>query len=157
MNAGDTDIQAVICTSGHIWSRGHPPTSTYTLTSLHTQTNTTWASRHTHGDTNPVGSCHLHNDLNSRSVEEASVSPHHHGWTLAVTQVNGGEDTLDEVVQIVPPGLKHVNLLPEAAGSGSLVGVGGCRDSQHLQRTVLHCFKMRIWPKAAAWRARAVI
>lgn len=56
-------------------------------------------------------------------------------------------------MQIVPPGLEHVDLLPQAAGAGSLVGVGGRGDSQHLQRTVLHCFQMGIRPEAAAFRA----
>lgn len=98
----------------------------------------------THGDTDPIGSCHLHNDLSSRSIEEASVSPHHHGWTLAIAQVNGREDTLDEVVKVVPSGLEHIDLFPQAVGAGSLVWVGGCRDSQDLQRAVVHCFKIKV-------------
>lgn len=50
-------------------------------------------------------------------------------------------------MQIVPPGLKYKDPFPQAACAGSLVRVRGCRDSQHLQRTVVHCFKMKIQPK----------
>lgn len=97
----------------------------------------------TSGVTDPIGSCHLHNDLNSRLVKEASISPHHHCGTLTVTEVNGGEDTLDEVVQIVPPGLEDMDLSSQTVGTRSLVSVRGCRDSQHSQRTVVHlCFEI---------------
>lgn len=69
MGAGDTDIHPVIA---------HSDMAMYPPTRSHIQT-------HTHGDTDPVGSCHLHNDLNSCPIKEASISPHHHRWTLAVT------------------------------------------------------------------------
>lgn len=97
----------------------------------------------THGDTDPICSCHLHNDPNSCLVEEATVSPHHHRGSLAVPQVNGGEDTLDEVVKVVPPGLEHVDRFPQATSAGPLVGVGGRGYSQHLQWTVVHCCRIK--------------
>lgn len=92
------------------------------------------------GDTDPVGSCHLDNDIDGGSIEVASVSPHHHSGPLAVAQIDGGEYTLDKVVKVVPLGLEHVHLLPEAAGAWSLVWVGGGGQSQNLQRTI-HRFR----------------
>lgn len=49
-------------------------------------------------------------------------------------------------MQIVPLGPKHTDPFSETADAGSLVWVGGCRDSQHLQRTVVHRFNVRIQP-----------
>lgn len=92
-----------------------------------------------HGHTDPVRSCHLYNDPDSRLVEEASISPDHHRGSLAVPQVDGGEDTLDEVVQVVLPGLEHIDSFPEATAAVPLVRIRGGGYGQHLQRTVVHC------------------
>lgn len=97
-----------------------------------------------HGHTDPVRSCHLHNDPDSCLVEEASVSPDHHRGSLAVPQVDGGENTLDEVVQVVLPALEHIDRFPEATAAGPLVRVRGGGYGQHLQRTVVHCWRVRI-------------
>ncbi|TNN81507.1 hypothetical protein EYF80_008279 [Liparis tanakae] len=50
------------------------------------------------------------------------IRPHHWEDHRGTETVNGGEDTLDEVVEIVPPGLEHMDLSRQAAGAGSLVG-----------------------------------
>lgn len=125
---------------------GKGDTDTHART--HNQHAHTNKQSHSHGDTDPVGSCHLHNDFSSRLVEEASVSPHHHCGSLAVAQVDGRENTLDKVVQVVPSGLEDTDLLPQAAGAGSLVGVRGRGYAHHLQGTGLHCFMNHLVQKA---------
>lgn len=97
-----------------------------------------------HGCTDPVRSCHLHNDPNSRLVEEASISTDHHRGALAVPQIDGGEDTLDEVVQVVLPGLEHTDHSPQATAAVPLVRIWGGGYGQHLQRTVVHCCRLRV-------------
>lgn len=99
-----------------------------------------------HGHTDPVRSCHLHNDRNSRSVEEASISTDHHRGALAVPQVDGGEDTLDEVVQVVLPALERIDHSPQATAAVPLVRIRGGGHGQHLQRTVVHCCRLRVQP-----------
>lgn len=99
-----------------------------------------------HGCTDPVRSCHLHNDPNSRLVEEASISTDHHRGALAVPQIDGGEDTLDEVVQVVLPGLEHIDHSPQATAAVPLVRIWGGGYGQHLQRTVVHCCRLRVQP-----------
>lgn len=125
---------------------GKGDTDTHTRT--HNQHAHTNKQSHSHGDTDPVGSCHLHNNFSSRLVEEASVSPHHHCGSLAVTQVDGRENTLDKVVQVVPSGLEDTDLPPQAAGAGPLVGVRGRGYAHHLQGTGVHCSMNHLEQKA---------
>lgn len=82
--------------------------------------------------TDPIGCCHLYYDLDGGGVEVAPVSSHYHGGALAVSQVDGGEDTLDEVLQIVPFALENTDILPEAAGAGPLVRIRNGVEMQHL-------------------------
>lgn len=92
-------------------------------------------------ETDPISSSHLHYDLNGSRIEVASISTHHHSGALPVPQVDGGEDALNEVVQVVLFRLEYMDLLPQAAGSRPLVRVRRSRQCQHLQGTIVHCFK----------------
>ncbi len=89
--------------------------------------------------TDPISSSHLCYDLNGSRIEVASISTHHHSGALPVPQVDGGEDALNEVVQVVLLRLENMGLLPQAVGSRPLVGVRRSRQSQHLQGTIVHC------------------
>lgn len=89
--------------------------------------------------TDPICSSHLHYDLNGSRIEVASISSHHHSGALPVPQVDGREDTLNEVVQIVLFRPENMHLLPQTTGPRPLIRVRSSRQSQHLQGTIVHC------------------
>ncbi len=86
----------------------------------------------------PVGSCHLHDHLDGSSAEVAAVAAHHHGAALPVPQVDGGQQALDVVLQVVLLPLEHRCLPPQPIGTGPLVVEGGGLDRQHRDGARLH-------------------
>lgn len=86
----------------------------------------------------PVCSCHLHYHLDGSSAEVAAVAAHHHGATLSVPQVDGGQHALDVVLQVVFLPLEHRSLPPQSIGTGPLVLEGGGLDRHHRDRARLH-------------------
>lgn len=71
--------------------------------------------------TYPIGSRHLHNNLDCCSAEVSPIAAHHHGTSLTVPQVDGGQDTLNIILQIVLSALKYSGLLAQAISPRSLV------------------------------------
>lgn len=86
----------------------------------------------------PVGSCHLHYHLDGSSAEVAAVAAHHHGAALSVPQVDGGQHTLDVVLQVVLLPLEHCRLPPQPICTGPLVVEGGGLDRHHRDGARLH-------------------
>ena len=86
----------------------------------------------------PVSSCHLHDHLDGSSAEVAAVAAHHHGAALSVPQVDGGQQALDVVLQVVLLALEHRRLPPQPAGAGPLVVEGGGLDRHHRDGARLH-------------------
>ena len=86
----------------------------------------------------PVGSCHLHYQLGGGPAEVAAVAAHHHGAALPVPQVDGGQQALDVVLQVVLLPLEHRRLPPQPAGAGPLVVEGGGLDRHHRDGARLH-------------------
>lgn len=94
----------------------------------------------------PIGSCHLHYHLDGSPAEVAAVAAHHHGAALSVPQVDGGQEALDVVLQVVLLSLKHRSLPPQPVGAGPLVLKGGGLDRHHRDGARLHppsCFLSR--------------
>lgn len=86
----------------------------------------------------PVGSCHLHDHFGGSSAEVAAVAAHHHGAALSVPQVDGGQQALDVVLQVVLLALEHGRLPPQPVGPGPLVLEGGGLDRHHRDGARLH-------------------
>lgn len=86
----------------------------------------------------PVGSCHLHYHLDGSSAEVTTVTAHHHGAALPVPQVDGGQHTLDVVLQVVLLPLEHRGLPPQSVGTGPLVVEGGGLDRYDRDGVRLH-------------------
>lgn len=86
----------------------------------------------------PIGSCHLHDHLNGGAAEVAAVAAHDHGASLTVSQVDGGQEALDVVLEVVLLALKQRRLPPQAAGTWPLVVEGGGLDRHHRDGARLH-------------------
>lgn len=86
----------------------------------------------------PVGSCHLHDHLGGSPAEVAAVAAHHHGAALPVPQVDGRQQALDVVLQVILLPLEHRCLPPQPVGTGPLVLEGGGLDRHHRDGTRLH-------------------
>lgn len=86
----------------------------------------------------PIGSCHLHDHLSGGAAEVAAVAAHDHGASLAIPQVDGGQEALDVVLEVVLLALKHRRLPPQPAGAGPLVVEGGGLNRHHRDGARLH-------------------
>lgn len=87
----------------------------------------------------PVGRGHLDDDLDGRLAEVAAVAAHHHGAALAVAEVDGGEQALHEVGQVVALALKEARGPPQPpAARRPLVLVGRRLHRQHRDGVPLH-------------------
>lgn len=72
--------------------------------------------------TDPISCSNLDDQLNSVFHEEPSISSHYQGALLPLSRVNGGNDTLDEILRIMLVLLEYSHPLSQTAGSGFLVG-----------------------------------
>lgn len=86
----------------------------------------------------PVGSCHLHYHFDGGSAEVPAVAAHHHGAALAVPQVDGGQNTLNVILEVVLLALEHRCFLPQPVGTGPLIVERGGLDRHNRNGARLH-------------------
>lgn len=96
-------------------------------------------ARGTRGAAYPVGRGHLHHDVDGGAAEVPAVAAHHHGAALAVAQVDGGQQALHEVGQVVALPLEEPRGPPQPpAARRPLVLVRRRLHRQHRDGAALH-------------------
>lgn len=95
-------------------------------------------------DTYPICCSHLYDDLNCCPAEVSSVTAHNHCTSLTVPQVDGRQNTLDIVLQVVFLALEHCRLFPESISPWFLVIKRCCLDGNDRDRVGLHYFNLLV-------------